>query len=65
MEHRNESLLTMFFRMMGYSIAQQDKHPEQSTEAAFFSVLFDPDPSLASNGSWPAVRRSRGLDGGP
>ncbi|HEX3655893.1 MAG TPA: hypothetical protein VHV55_08810 [Pirellulales bacterium] len=47
MEQRNESLLTMFFRMMGYSISQQGKHPEQSLDAALLSVLFDPDPSLA------------------
>ncbi|HEY5311188.1 MAG TPA: hypothetical protein VIK18_01670 [Pirellulales bacterium] len=47
MDERNESLLSMFFRMLGYSITQQGKHPEQSTEAALFSVLFDPDPSLA------------------
>jgi hypothetical protein len=32
---------------MGYSIAQQGKHPEQSADAALFSVLFDPNPSLA------------------
>lgn len=47
MEDRNESLLAMAFRMMGYSMAQQDKHPDQSADAALFSVLLSPDPSLA------------------
>lgn len=47
MADRNESFLTMFFRMMGYSMTQQAKHPEQNADAALLAVLLAPDPSLA------------------
>jgi hypothetical protein len=47
MSDRGESMWTMIFRMMGYSIAQQNKHPERAFEAQLLAALFDPNRPMA------------------
>jgi len=47
MADRNESMLTMMFRMMGYGIAQQSRHPERNFEAQLIAAFFDRNQALA------------------
>jgi hypothetical protein len=47
MADRGESLWTMIFRMVGYSMAQQGKNADKGMEARLLAALFDKDRPMA------------------
>lgn len=47
MKERGESLGSMFFRAMGYALAEQARNPSGSNDLRLFTALFDPNQGLA------------------
>ncbi len=47
MADRGESMWTMMFRMMGQQIAQQNKHPERTSDVDLLFALFDKNRALS------------------
>jgi len=47
MAERGDGFMEMFFRMMGYGIAQQSKDPSGSADARLLMALFDSNRALA------------------
>jgi hypothetical protein len=47
MRKRNESVWTMFFRMMGYALAKESRNDGKSTDAELLLALFDKNRALA------------------
>jgi len=47
MADRGESMWTMMFRMMGQQIAQQNKHPDRTSDVDLLFALFDKNRALS------------------